>query len=226
MFQEWSKITVQALQNAWQSFLIFIPKLLGAIIIFVIGWFISTGIGKLVAEILIRLKVNQFFERTGWKEVLEKAELKVNLAEFIGAICKWILVIVFLSAAVEILGFYQFAVLLNHLVGWLPNLIVAIAIFVVALIIADIMEKIIRASIKKIGMNYVGFFGLITKWGIYIFAGLMILSQLRVAPTIINAIVYAFVGMIALALGLAFGLGGKEVAGELVKELRKKISEK
>ena len=226
MFQEWSIITIQALQNAWQSFLIFIPKLLGAIIIFVIGWFISIGIGKLVAEILVRLKINQFFERTGWKEALEKAELKVNLAEFIGAICKWILVIVFLSAAVEILGFYQFAVLLNRLIGWLPNLIVAIAIFVVAIIVADIIEKIIRASIKKIGVNYVGFFGLITRGGIYIFAGLMILSQLRVAPAIINAIVYAFVGMIALALGLAFGLGGKEAAGELVEELKRKISEK
>jgi len=226
MFQEWSIITIQALQNAWQSFLIFIPKLLGAIIIFVIGWFISIGIEKLVAEILVRLKINQFFERTGWKEVLEKAELKVNLAEFIGAICKWILVIVFLSAAVEILGFYQFAVLLNRLIGWLPNLIVAIAIFVVAIIVADIIEKIIRASIKKIGVNYVGFFGLITRGGIYIFAGLMILSQLRVAPAIINAIVYAFVGMIALALGLAFGLGGKEAAGELVEELKRKISEK
>jgi len=226
MFQEWSIITIQALQNAWQSFLIFIPKLLGAIIIFVIGWFISIGIEKLVAEILVRLKINQFFERTGWKEALEKAELKVNLAEFIGAICKWILVIVFLSAAVEILGFYQFAVLLNRLIGWLPNLIVAIAIFVVAIIVADIIEKIIRASIKKIGVNYVGFFGLITRGGIYIFAGLMILSQLRVAPAIINAIVYAFVGMIALALGLAFGLGGKEAAGELVEELKRKISEK
>jgi len=226
MFEQWSIITVQALQNTWQSFLFFIPKLLGALIIFVIGWFISIGIGKLVAGILIRLKLNQFFERAGWKEALEKAELKVNLAEFIGAICKWILVIVFLSAAIEILGFHQFAVLMNRLIGWLPNLIVAIAIFVVAIIVADIIEKIIRASIKKIGVNYVGFFGLITRWGIYIFAGLMILSQLGVAPTIIKAIVYGLVGMITLALGLAFGLGGKEAAAELVGKLKSKISEK
>lgn len=226
MVQDWTTITIQALQDAWQLLLIFMPKLLGAIIIFVIGWFIAIGIGRIVAEILVRLKFNQIFERTGWKDALEKAELKVNPSEFIGAIFKWILVIVFLSAAVDVLELSQFAVLLNRLIGWLPNLIVAIAIFIVAIIVADIMEKIVRASVKKIGVDYVGFFGAISRWGIYIFAGLAILSQLGVAPAIINTIVVGFVGMVTLALGLAFGLGGKETAAKLIEELKAKISEK
>lgn len=226
MIQDWTTITIQALQDAWQSFLIFIPKLLGALIIFVIGWFIAIGIGRLVAEILVRLKFNQIFERTGWKDALEKAELKVNPAEFIGAIFKWILVIVFLSAAVDVLELSQFAVLLNRLIGWLPNLIVAVAIFVVAIIVADIIEKVVRASVKKIGVDYVGFFGTTSRWGIYIFAGLAILAQLGVASAIINAVVFGFVGMLALALGLAFGLGGKDAAAKIIEELREKISEK
>jgi len=226
MIQEWGAITIAALQGAWESFLMFIPRLLGALIIFIIGWFIAIGVGRLVAEILVRLKVNQIFERTGWREALEKAELKVNPAEFIGTIFKWILVIIFLSAAVDILRFEQFVVLLNQLIGWLPNLIVAIAIFLVAIIVADITEKIVKASIKKIGVEYVGFFGIVSRWGIYIFAGLAILVQLGVAPAIINAIVYGFVGMIAVALALAFGLGGRDAAAKLIEELRKKISEK
>ncbi len=226
MIQDWTIITITALQDAWQSFLIFIPKLLGAIIIFVVGWFIAIGIGKLVAEVLVRLKFNQLFEKTGWKEALEKAELKVNPSEFIGAIFKWILVIVFLSAAVDVLKLSQFAVLLNRLIGWLPNLIVAIAIFVVAIILADILEKLTRASVKKIGVKCVGFLGTISRWGIYIFAGLTILSQLGVAPAIINAIVFGFVGMISLALGLAFGLGGKDAAAKLIEEIKEKITEK
>jgi len=226
MIQDWTMITIQALQDAWQSFLIFIPKLVGALIIFVIGWFIAIGIGRLVAEILVRLKFNQIFERTGWKDALEKAELKVNPAEFIGAIFKWILVIVFLSAAVDVLELSQFAVLLNRLIGWLPNLIVAVAVFIVAIVIADIIEKVVRASVKKIGVDYVGFFGTISRWGIYIFAGLTILSQLGVASMIINAVVFGFVGMLALALGLAFGLGGKDAAAKIIAELQEKISEK
>lgn len=226
MVKDWTTITILALQDAWQSFLIFIPKLVGALIIFIIGWFIAIGIGKIIAEILVRLKFNQIFERTGWKEALEKAELKVNPSEFIGAIFKWILVIVFLSAAIDVLKLSQFGVLLNRLIGWLPNLIVAIAIFVVAIIVADIVEKIIRASVKKIGVNYVGFFGMISRWGIYVFAGLTILAQLGVAPSIINAIIFGFVGTLSLALGLAFGLGGKDAAAKLIQELKEKVSEK
>ena len=223
---DWGTVTLQALQSAWQGFLNFIPVLIGAIIVFVIGWFIALGVGKLIAEILARLKFNKLFEKTGWKGALEKAELKVNPSEFIGAICKWILVIVFLLAAVEILGFVQFANFLRSVIGWLPNLVVAIAIFVVAIILADILEKIVRAGVKKLELGYAEFLGAAVRWAIYIFAGLAILLQLGVTPTIINTLVIGFVGMIALALGLAFGLGGKEAAAKLIEKIGEKISER
>ncbi len=226
MVSDWGTITLQALQSTWQGFLNFIPTLIGAIIVFIIGWFIAIGVGKLIAEILARLKFNKLFEKTGWKGALEKAELKVNPSEFIGAICKWILVIVFLLASVEILGFVQFADFLKSVIGWLPNLIVATAIFVVAIIISDILEKIVKAAVKKLEISYVEFLGAAVRWAIYIFAGLAILLQLGITPTIINTLVIGFVGMIALALGLSFGLGGKEAAAKLIENLREKISEK
>ena len=226
MVQDWGTITFEALQSVWQGFLKFIPNLFGAIIIFVIGWLIAVGIGRLISEILERLKFNKIFERTGWQESLAKAEVKVNPAEFIGAIFKWILVIVFLLAAVEILGLLQFAVLLRSVISWLPNLIVAIAILVVAVILADILEKIVKASLTKMGIGYAGFLGQVIKWAIYIFAVLTTLLQLGIAPSVINALVIGFVGMISLALGLAFGLGGKDAAAKLIEDLQRKISEK
>jgi hypothetical protein len=226
MIQTWSTITLEALQSAWQGFLLFLPKLIGAIIVFIVGWFVSVGIGKLVAEILKKLKLDRFFERTGWKEALEKAELKVTVSEFIGAIFKWVLVIIFLLASIEILGLVQFAEFLRKIVWWLPNLIVAVAIFVVASIVAEILEKIIKASAKRMEISYVGFLGTLVKWAIYIFAGLAILLQLGVTPTIINALVFGLIGTISLALGLAFGLGGKEAAAKFIEDLKRKLSEK
>lgn len=226
MITDWGTVTLQALQGAWHGFLSFLPALLGAIIIFIIGWFIAIGVGKLISEILSRIKFNKLFEKTGWKDALEKAELKVNPSDFIGAICKWILVIVFLLASVEILGFVQFAGFLKSVIGWLPNLIIAAAIFVVGIILADILEKIIKAAVKKLEIRYVEFLGVAVRWAIYIFAALAILLQLGVTPTIINTLVIGFVGMIALALGLSFGLGGKEAAGKLIDDLKEKISEK
>ena len=225
MIEAWTVVTLLALQNAWQGFLNFVPGLIGAIIVFIIGWFIAIGIGRLVAEVLSRLKFNQLFERTGWREALEKAELKVNPSEFIGAIFKWILVIVFLMITVEILGLPQFAILLNKLLIWLPNLIVAIAILVVAVILADILDKVVRASVQKIGVQYVNTLGVILRWAIYIFAGLAVLVQLGVALALINTLITAFFGMFALAFGLAFGLGGKDAAAKIIEDLRKKISE-
>jgi len=161
----------------------FLPKLIGAIIVFIIGWFISVGIGKLVAEILKRLRFNSIFERGCWKEALEKAELKVDPSGFVGAIVKWVLVIVFLLAAVEILGMVQFA----GLVGY---------------------GKLV---------------GSIVKWAIWIFAILAILMQLKIAVELILTLFTGFVVMVAIAGGIAFGLGGKEMAGEILQTLRDKL---
>ncbi len=226
MIGEWTQITIEALQRSLYAMGDFLPRLIGAIIFFLIGWMIAKIGEVVIIQLLLKLKLNQFFERTGWREALEKAEIKVNLAEFIGSIFKWVLIIVFLSAAIEILGFHQFADLLNRFIAWLPNLIVAIAIFIVAIIVAEILEKVIKASVKKMGINYVGLIGGIVKWGIYIFSILLILSQLDIGKEIVNALIYGIVGTLTLALGLSFGLGGREAAGEIIKEVKKKIIEK
>jgi hypothetical protein len=225
MIEEWYKITYDSLIGIWRGFLNFIPSLLAAIVVFIIGWFIAEIIGKIVARILRVFKLDQVFERAKWKEALESAEIKIKISDFIGEIFKWVLVIVFLSISVEILGLVQFASLLNKLIFWLPNLIVAVAIFVVAVIVADILNRLIKASVQKIGLKYGGFLSALVRWAIYIFAGLAILDQLQVSKNLINSLIMALFGMIALALGLAFGLGGKEAAAKLIEDLKKKISE-
>jgi len=219
----WYTITIEALEDLWQGFLMFLPKLIGAIIVFVIGWFISVGIGKLIAEILKRLRFNSIFERGGWKEALEKAELRVDPSGFVGAIVKWVLVIVFLLAAVEILGMVQFAGFLNKVLAYLPNVVVAALILVVAVIIADILEKVIRVTIEGIKVGYGKLAGSIVKWAIWVFAILAILMQLKIAVELILTLFTGFVVMVAIAGGIAFGLGGKEMAGEILQALRDKL---
>ena len=193
--------------------------------IFVIGWFIAVWVGKLVAEILRRLRVDKIFEKTKWEEALEKAEFKMKMSDFIGGIIKWVLVIVFLLAAVEILGLVQFAAFLRTIVAWLPNLVVAAAIFVVAVIIADIAEKLVKAIVGKMNVRYVNFVGSIVKWAIWIFAILAILAQLGVAPEIVQILIGGFVALIVISCSIAFGLGGKDLAREFLEGLRNKFRE-
>jgi len=223
MVVDWYSATFEALQGLWQGFLIFIPKLVGAIIIFIIGWFIAIAVGKVISEILKRIKFNQIFERGVWKEALEKAEFKIDASGFIGAICKWILVIVFLLAAVEILGLVQFADFLIKVLAYLPNVVVAALIFVVAVIIADILEKVVRAVVEGVKVGYGQVVGAIVRWSIWIFAILAILIQLKIAPSLLQALFIGFVALIAIAGGIAFGLGGKEAAAELLQDLKKKL---
>jgi len=223
LVQSWAETTTVALQNLWQGFLTFIPTLVGAIVVFLIGWAISVGIGKLIAEILTRIKFNQLFERAGWKEALERAELKVNASEFVGAIVKWVLVIVFLLAVVEILGFVQFADFLKSILAYLPNVIVAALIFVVTVIVVDIVEKVVRAAVEGVRIGYGHLVSAIIKWSIWIFAVLAILHQLGIARSFMEILFTGFVAMLVIALGISFGLGGKEVAGEILQNLKNKL---
>jgi len=223
MFIDWWEITLGALLDLWQGFINFIPRLIGAVIIFIIGWFIAVGIGRLAAEILRKIKFNRLFEKGGVKTALEKAEVKVDPAGFIGAIFKWILVIVFLLAAVEVLGFGQFALFLARVLGYLPNVIVAVLIFVVAVIIADISEKIVRSAVESAKVGYGQISGVIVRWSIWVFAILAILSQLRIAPALIQTLLTGIIGLIVIAGGLAFGLGGKDIAAELLQNLKRKL---
>lgn len=220
---DWYSITLVALQNLWQGFLGFIPNLIGAIIVFVIGWFIAIAIGKLVAEILNRLKFNQIFETVSWKKALEKAELKINVSEFIGAIAKWVLIIVFLKIAVGILGWTDFSLLLGQLIAYLPNVVVAALIFVVAVIVADILAKVVVVTVESAKFAYSHLAGEIVRWSIWIFAALVILHQLGIGKPLIETLFMGLVAILVIALGLAFGLGGKDVAAGILENLRKRL---
>jgi len=223
MVVDWYSITTRVLENLWIGFLEFIPRIIGALIVFIVGWFIAIGIGKLVTEILRRLQFNQLFSKGGWGKALSKAEIDVDASGFIGDIFKWVLVIVFLLAAVEILGFTEFAGFVKSVLGYLPNVVVASAIFVAAVIIANIAEKVVVAAVEGIRVGYSELIGVIVRWSIWVFAILAILSQLKVATTLVHTLFQGIVGVIVISLGLAFGLGGKEVARDMLEDFRGKL---
>lgn len=225
MIIDWYSITVAALQDLWKGVLEFIPSLVGAIIVLIVGWFIAVGVGRLIAEILKRVRFNQLFEKGGWREALEKAEWKIDASAFVGEIVKWVLVIVFLLAAVEILGFVQFADFLKKVVLWLPNVIVAVAIFIVTVVIADYLAKLMRAWVEGMKVGYGHFVESIVRWAIWIFAILAILIQLGVAKELVVTLFTGAVAFAVIAGGIAFGLGGKDIAAEILRDLQRKLRE-
>ncbi len=226
-YGEWS---LSVIQPFLQDFISFLANLLLAIIVFIIGYLISVGIGKLVTEILKSIRFNKLFEKEGWRRSLQRANLDVNPAEFIGAIFKWVFIIVSLLVAVDVLRLTAFAGLLSQVLNYLPNLIVAVLIFVVAIVISDIVEKLVRVTVERLKVGYGYVASSIVKWAIWVFAFMLILDNLLpsslLIKTLYTSIVYGVVGALALGVGLAIGLGGKNTAEKVITEMHRKITER
>ncbi len=226
-YSEW---LLSIIQPFLQNLVSFTANLILAIVVFIIGYLIAVGIGKVVAEILKSIRFNKLFEKEGWNKALQKANIDVDPSGFVGAIFKWVFVVVSLVVAVDILNLAQFRIVLEKVIDYLPNVVVAALTFVVAVIISDMLEKMVRVSVErmKVGYGYVA--ASITKWAIWIFTIFVILDQLLPNSTVINALtnalIYGIVGALALAVGLAMGLGGKDVAGDILADMKRKIDQR
>ena len=225
MLTEWYYVTMQALLNLWQGTIDFVPRLVGALVIFFIGWIVAMAVQKIVAEILKAIRFNSLFEKGSMKVAMERANVKVDASAFIGAIIKWVLVFAFILAAVEVMGFVQFAEFLRDVLGYLPNVIIAVLMLAAAVIIADISEKIVRVAVEGAKVGYGNLAGSIVRWSIWVFAILAILYQLKVVPELIQTLLTGIVALIVIAGGLAFGLGGKDAAADILENIRKKIAD-
>lgn len=215
--------TFDAFLELWHGFVLYFPKIIGAIIILLIGCFIAVGIGKLISGILKKIHFNKIFEKKTWTEAMEKAEVKIDVSEFIGAICKWILLIVFITIAGQILGLVNLNTFVSEVLSFLPNVLVAALIFVIAMLIAEILEKVVRIAIENMKLNYGRAAGIIIKWSIWIFAISAILMQLNIAEQMVSILTTGFIGLIALGGGIAFGLAGKDIASEILKDLKERL---
>jgi len=226
MVQQWGPITVQALQNAWQSFINFLPQLLGGIIIFIIGWIIAKAVGKLVETLLNQIKINEYLKRIGWQESFEKAGIKLNASGFFREFTKWCLIIIFLMISCDVVNLNQLANFLAKVVGYIPNLLFAGLIFIGAVIASDFTYRIVLATSDKTKISYSGLVGTFVRWLIWIVAILIILIQLKITPTLVNAFIFGIIGMFSLGFGLAFGLGAKDIIKDILEELKGKLSRK
>ena len=224
--QIWSDTLIMSFQNLWGGVIGFAPKLIIAIIVFVIGLLVASIIGKFVDKIISSLRVDSAFKSVGVDEMLHKGGFTLNSGHFIGGLVKWFLVIVFLVASLEILGLSQVTDFLKNVVlGYLPNVIVAALILVVAAFIAHAMQRIVVGSAKAAGAPSTHFLGGLTKWSIWAFAILAALYQLGIAGAFAQTLFTGFVAMVAIAGGLAFGLGGRDAASKYIEHLRKDIGE-
>jgi small-conductance mechanosensitive channel len=221
----WGNVLTSSFQNLWYGVIAFVPNLLVSVIICLVGWLIGSVLGKWVAQLLRAVKMDNALREVGTDDLLAKAGFRLNVGAFIGGLIKWFVIIVFLVAALEVLGLSQVTEFLRMVViNYLPNVVAAVLILGVAALIADALQRVIAGSARAAGISSAGFLGGLVRWAVWIFAVLAALAQLGVAPRIIEILITGVVAMLALAGGLAFGLGGREAAGKYVDKLRSEIT--
>ena len=214
-------------QRLWEGVLSFIPNLIVAIIVVLIGWAIASFLGGLVKKFFDSIKLDDALNKAGIGDVVKKGGLHLNSGAFLGAIVKIFFIVVFLIASFDILGLNQVTMFLQQVViGYVPQLIVAVLILLVGAVVGDVLSKIVVASTKTAGVTSADLLGKIAKWAVWIFAILISLSQMGIAGPFIQTLFTGFIVALSLALGLSFGLGGQEAASDVIKKVREEIREK
>ena len=219
-FQSWGDVIVSSFVQAGESFINVLFLILGALIVFLLGWIVAVTLGHLVEQIVRVMRVDQFLQKLEVEKTFEKAGWKLNSAAFIGALVKWFLLVVFLLAAANILGLSQVSDFLRDVLLYLPNVVVAAFILIVAAFVADLADRVIRGSIQMMEHAKAAMIGTIVRWSIWVFAFIAVLLQLGIAVALIQTLVTGVVAAVAIAVGLAFGLGGRDAAADFINRAR------
>jgi len=226
LLQNWGEVFSQSLAGLWYGFVNFVPGLLGAIIIFFVGLLVGKVVGKVITQLVSLLKVDRLFESAGANDFMNRAGLKLNASGFIGGVAKWFIIIVFLMASLQIIGLTQVNDFLREAVlYYLPKVIIASLVLVIATVLADAMKKIVKASAQAANIRSANMLGSITLYAIWIFAFIIALSELGIATAFMQILFTGFIAALAIALGLAFGLGGKEAANRAIEKISSDMSD-
>ena len=223
----WGGVFSSSLLNLWYGFIGFVPGLLGAVILFIIGWFVGSVVGKAIDQLIGALKLDKLFEQAGAVDFFHKAGIKLNIGGFIGGLVKWFTIVAFLMASLEIIGLTQVTEFLRNVVlGYLPNVVVAALVLIIATILADAMKKVVQVSAKAANVHSANMLGSIVRYAIWISAFIFALSELGIAVPFMQILFTGLVVALALAFGLAFGLGGRDAAARAIENISNEMSGK
>jgi Conserved TM helix len=206
-----------SLTAALAMFLGAIPKVIGFLVILIIGWIIASMLAAAVAALLRAVRFNDLAQRSGFAGFVHNMGVRKDSAGVIAEVTKWFVRLITLVVAFDALGLPAVSQVLQQLLMWLPNLVVALVILVIAGLAANALHGLVRGATASAGFANPDLLANVARMAVWAFAVVVAVNQLGIATTLVNTLFMATVGALALALGLAFGLGGRETAAEIVR---------
>jgi hypothetical protein len=210
----------ESLQRGFDSFFGFIPNLIGFLVILLVGWLIAKAVRALIAKALEAVGLDKALHDSPAGEYVEKFSPGASPSRLIGAVAFWFIFLFVLTAALSALKIPAVTAFMDEVLAYLPNVIAAVIIFVIAAAVAGAIGGVVA---KLLGDTPTGkVVASVVPALIMVIAVFMILNQLRIAPAIVSITYTALIGSVALGAALAFGLGGRDVAGRMLEDAYRK----
>ena len=195
-----------------------IPNILGAIILLIIGWIVAGIVGGLVTKLCKAVHVDTVGDRVGANGFLQKSGTSLRTSNVIGEIVKWVIRLVFIEMAAEQLGMPQVTQIINQVLAFIPNIIVAMLILGGGAFLGQLLAGLVKGAAAEAKVGNANLLAKLTSGAVMAFAIIAALNELNIAPVVVNTLYIGLVAALALAVGLAFGLGGRETAAKLTEQ--------
>jgi hypothetical protein len=202
-----------------------VPHIVGFLLVLIVGWLLAAAIGGVVAGLLRTIKFNELAARSGISGFIQKMGIQTDAAGALAAGVRWFIRLIALVVAFDALGLPAVSQMMQSFLLWLPNLLVAVAVLIIAGLLANALGDLVRGSTAQAGLGNPNFLATITRLAVWGFGIIVAVNQIGIASTLVNTLFMGLVGALALALGLAFGLGGRETAGRIVQNMYEKGQE-
>jgi len=200
------------------SILSFIPTLLAAVVVFMVGLVLANWLKAIVIKLLNLLKLSEVLSKGGLKHFLDNAEITQKVEMVIGELVRYLTILIFFVASINLLGLNTVTQVLNGLLAYLPNIFAAVLIFGAGVVLAGFLEKLVKGSLGGIDIKLSRLMAKFTSYLVVVFTVLASISQLGIAKNLIDTVFIGFVTMLALALGLSLGLGSKDLVKTLLED--------
>src|SRR5919202_1817728 len=214
---DWGTALITSLTAALALFLAAIPKVIGFLVILIIGWIIASALAAVVSRLLRAVRFNDLSQRAGLTGFVRQMGMETDASGFVATIAKWFVRMIVLVTAFDALGLPAVSQVLQQLLLWLPNLIVALLALVIGGLAANALTRLVRGATAESGLGNPQLLASVARVAVWAFALVIAVNQIGVAATLVNTLFMAVVGGLALALGLAFGLGGRETDADIVR---------
>lgn len=223
MLQTWQDALLASWVQVSTGIITFIPKFLGAVLVFVIGILLASWAKRIIEEVLRLGRLEDLSKRSGFATYLARANIRLTASELVGEIVKWVLLLIFFSAAVEILGLTIVSEVLSRLISYIPNVFAAALILGIGVVIANLVDGLVRGAFATINHEAARPVGKLARWVVLIVAFFAAVDQLQVAQTLINTFFQGLTWTLVLIFGLSIGLGAKDLVGKILEDWYKKI---